>query len=450
MAKTCYAFNNYKKALDFADKAGKENSWTIKVLTYNAQGDIINAKAVVEWGLDGNAEYIPKSEVMAAIDVYMASVPSKYQAAINLLRSSKSVAKDYLMAIKCRYSPENLAFDCYKNLYLSYPNGEYADEAQSKMFLTLVQKNDIENAQRIGIDFLNKYKDSSSYAPMVMYYLGRVSEFAHSYRDYISYYRGVISKYPDSYYAYRAYLRLNRNRSAIISNFIHSAEVEFPYAKNHSFMSKLVSLGDFDVLEEYSAHDKFIKSWVLYKKGDYSKAMLIAREAMNKLTTKPDKSDLRWRLVYPVLYYDEIKKYAGMYGNNAPLMLALIREESYFNTNARSSVGAMGLMQLMTSTAEETARFVGLSSYDLSKPEQNILLGNAYYSAIKSQLNGLNISSVAAYNGGVGVINAWKQSINFNDTDNFVEKIPYPETKNYVKKVFRTYWNYIRIYDGYN
>ena len=63
-------------------------------------------------------------------------------------------------------------------------------------------------------------------------------------------------------------------------------------------------------------------------------------------------------------------------------------------------------------------------------------------------LSGMDVSSIAAYNGGVGSVNSWQKSIFYNDTDEFVEQIPYPETQYYVKKVFRSYWNYIRIYNG--
>ena len=61
----------------------------------------------------------------------------------------------------------------------------------------------------------------------------------------------------------------------------------------------------------------------------------------------------------------------------------------------------------------------------------------------------MDVSSIAAYNGGDRFpVNSWKKSIYYNDTDEFVEQIPYPETQYYVKKVFRSYWNYIRIYNG--
>ena len=175
--------------------------------------------------------------------------------------------------------------------------------------------------------------------------------------------------------------------------------------------------------------------------------MLIARDAMEKVLPRPERTDLRWRLVYPIDYYDEITQYAG--NNDPTLMMALIREESYFNPNAQSGVGARGLMQLMPATAKEISSQHGFgmtSLDDLFKPEFNIKLGNTYYSQLRNALNGLDISAIAAYNGGIGSVGRWKQSVIYNDTDEFIEQIPYAETKNYVKKVFRSYWNYLRIY----
>jgi soluble lytic murein transglycosylase len=57
-----------------------------------------------------------------------------------------------------------------------------------------------------------------------------------------------------------------------------------------------------------------------------------------------------------------------------------------------------------------------------------------------------DISAIAAYNGGIGSVTKWKSTLKYNDTDEFVEQIPYEETKNYVERVFQSYWNYSRIY----
>ena len=129
--------------------------------------------------------------------------------------------------------------------------------------------------------------------------------------------------------------------------------------------------------------------------------------------------------------------------------MALIREESYFNPEAQSSVGARGLMQLMPATAKEISaqHSFGMTSLDdLYKPEFNIMVGNTYYSQLRNALDNMDISAIAAYNGGIGSVGKWKKNVVYNETDEFIEQIPYSETKNYVKKVFRSYWNYLRIY----
>lgn len=447
MAKSYYLFGDYKNAAEFAKKADLKNSWALDVKISAAAGNKSRAMYLTEWGLAGNADYVEKEDVYSAIDTYMTLVPSKYEAAIKLMGFAKLRGKDYLMDIRCRYSPADEKLGCYKNLYLWFPTSEFVDDAQSQIFLHLVRSNDHENAQRIGFAFLNKYKNST-YAPMVMYYMGRLSERAKSYRDYMSYYRSVISKYPDSYYAYRAYLHMNHSHGPIITSYIKERPIEFPYPRRHVFLEKLVALKDFEVLEEYTQYDEFIKSWVLYKKGDNRQAMLVARNAMDNLTPKPDKDDLRWRLVYPLIYYNEIMNAADKAGNVAPLMLSIVREESYFDPKASSAAGAKGLMQLMPATASEIASKQSISNYNLLDPGQNLLLGNYYYAFIRSLLGDLDVSAIAAYNGGIGSVNRWKSSIYYQDTDSFIEQIPYPETQNYVKKVLRTYWNYIRIYNG--
>lgn len=278
--------------------------------------------------------------------------------------------------------------------------------------------------------------------------MGKLAEKTRDYGEYMGIYKNVITSFPDNYYAYRAYLRLNHSSGPVITDFIAPRPVEYPYITRNITIKKIVELQDYEVLEEIAGSDEFIKSWILYQQGEYSRSMLIARNAMEKLKTKPDKYDLRWRLVYPVHYYDVIKKYADRTGNNSPLMLALTREESYFNPEAASFAGARGLMQLMPATAAEIAAKKGLGEYNLFDAESNIKLGNYYYAYIKSLLSGHDVSAIASYNGGIGSVSKWKKSLYYNDTDDFVEQIPYNETQNYVKKVFRSYWNYIRIYNG--
>lgn len=447
MAKSCYLLGQYKKAKEILDKVNLKESWAVDVQNSYALNNIPRAKYLTEWGLMHHAGYIDIEEIEAAVNTYLKLSPTKYQGATKLFYIANTKGKDYIWDLKCSYSDTKDKAQCFKDLYLNYPDSKYVDDALSQIFLETIRHGDISSAKKIGKDFLNKFKNSE-YTPMVMYWMGRLSEKTRDYSEYMSFYKSVIAKYPDSYYAYRAYLHMNHTPGPIITSYIKEKDVEYPYRKIPSILKELVALEDYDVLEELAGDDEFLKSWIAYQKGDYTKSVVIARNAMDKLSVKPDKYDVRWKLVYPLHYYNDVKKYAEAAGNNPPLMLSIVREESYFNPSAKSYAGAIGLMQLMPQTASEIAVKHGVKMFTLYNPQQNLLLGNNYYAFLRSQLSGMDVSAIAAYNGGVGSVNSWKQSIYYNDTDEFVEQIPYPETKNYVKKVFRSYWNYIRIYSG--
>lgn len=445
MAKTCYLFGRYENAKQLLSRSGVEESWALDVKNSAAMKDFNRVKLLTEVGLAKYSNYVPEDEIVDVIDVYLANSGSLDK----LLSISKGKGRDYLMNLNCQNQNDKTA--CYSNLYLSYPNGRFSADALSNIFFAKIKSGDVENAVKIGHDHLKKFPNSNS-APMVMFWLGKLAQRQNNYTEYTNLYRNVIMNYPDSYYAYRAYLALNHYNNALITGNINPKPVLYPYNySNANIAVKLAELGDYGVLEEFVSNDDFIKSWILYKKGEYSNSMRLARDAMAKLDKKPDKYDLRWRLVYPLIYFDDIRKYSAQTGNNLPLMIALTREESYFDPLAQSSAGASGLMQLMPSTASEINRrfSLGLNISDaLFYPSYNIMLGNYYYEFLRKNLEGYDISSVAAYNGGIGSIKDWKARIHYNDTDEFVEQIPYPETKNYVKKVFAGYWNYVRIYSG--
>ena len=447
MAKSCYLLGDYKKAQELLNKVNLKDSWAIDVQNSYALNNIPRAKYLTEWGLMHHAQYIDIEDIEDAVDTYLQLSPSRYQGATKLFYIANSKGKDYVWDIKCSYTEEQYKSQCFKDLYLKYPNSKYVDDALSQIFLEAIRKRDYHNAKKIGQDFLNKFKNSDL-TPMVMYWMGRLAEKMHDYSGYMGYYKSVIARFPDNYYAYRAYLHMNHTPGPIITNYLKEQDVVYPYKSMPSIIKELSALGDFDILEELAGNDEFLKSWIYYQEGEYQKSVVTARNAMDKIQVKPDKYDVRWRLVYPLHFYDDIRKFSDVAGNNAPLMLSIVREESYFNPSAKSSVGAIGLMQLMPSTASEIALKHGIQKFTLYNPQQNLMLGNYYYSFLKSNLSGMDISSIAAYNGGIGSVNSWKQSIYYNDTDEFVEQIPYPETKNYVKKVFRSYWNYIRIYSG--
>lgn len=446
MANTCYLFGEYEKAKELLENIDIKYSWALSAKNYYKLKNYAKAQVLIEDGLQHFSKDIDENDIIELIDIYNSINPSN-----NLASHASGKGSDYLAFLACSKVSQKDKTSCYTKLYLKYPNGRFSADALSNIFFSKIKSGDLEDAKKIGKDHIKKFPDANS-TPMVMFWLGKIYEKTKNYNEYSYYYKTVIERYPDSYYAYRAYLKLKGLAGPLITSYLNPQPIEYPYKyTKNNIIVKLVELGDYDIVNEFAGDDEFIKSWVLYKKGEYSHSMLVARDAMEKIKEKPNKYDMRWRLVYPVLFYDDIKKYSGETGNNLPLMLGLIREESYFDPLAQSAAGASGLMQLMPSTANEINSKYSLGmSRDLFNPSKNIKLGNYYYEFLRNNLEGYDISSIAAYNGGIGALKTWKKSLRYNDTDEFVEQIPYPETKNYVKKVFRSYWNYVRIYSGNN
>lgn len=441
MAKTYFLFEDYEKVKALLAKIELKDGWILDVKNSYALKNYDRIKGLVPYGLKNYVAYIDKEDIKDVVDIYIKISESKKTAIDNLFAISAPKGKDYVWSLKCDSAPSEYQFGCYKQLYLNYPNSIYGANALSNVFFNLVAKKDYKNAEKVGKDYLNKFKNGQA-VPMVMFWLGKIAEHNGKIEDSANYYKNVIASYPDNYYAYRSYTALKHIKSTLFKASIMPQSIEYPYKgiSKKDVVFKLAALGDYEVLDLIT-EDEFIKSWLYYKRGNYSQSMLIARDAMDKINPKPDRRDLRWRLVYPIDYYNEINKYS----NNPQLMLSLIREESYFNPTATSSVGARGLMQLMYSTATEIAGG-NIKIDDLYNPELNIKIGNVYYTKLRDSFGGMDIFATAAYNGGIGAVKRWQADIHYGDIDEFIEQIPYAETKNYVKKVFRSYWNYLRIY----
>ncbi len=119
-------------------------------------------------------------------------------------------------------------------------------------------------------------------------------------------------------------------------------------------------------------------------------------------------------------------------------VFAITRQESAFMADARSHVGASGLMQLMPATAKETARRFGIplsSPQQVLNPNVNIQLGAAYLSQIYAQFNGNRVLASAAYNAGPGRVRQWLRDAGHLSFDVWVENIPFDETRQYVQNV---------------
>jgi len=155
-----------------------------------------------------------------------------------------------------------------------------------------------------------------------------------------------------------------------------------------------------------------------------------------------------WRAAYPGGYLPIIQEYAQT-GVDPYLVAGLIREESLYNGRATSPVGALGLMQLMPTTANVVATRLGLPAprrEALFDPHLNIQLGTAYVTRLLRQFKGNLVYTVAAYNAGPKAVQHWISQNGHREPDEFMELIAYRETRQYVKRVLRSYRLYHRLF----
>lgn len=450
VAETYMLYNLAGRAQSLLEDSNLNVTWAKYAKAALQSGETGKAKSLIETGLRQQNSKAKENDKNTVITRYLQTQKDKEKAVDSLLSSSYNQNDLFLKNLKCKYTKNaNAKHLCYANILKYYDISNFSEPILETLFMESVRTGQYSNAKKLGLKYLEKYFDNEN-AAEIAFWIGKINKHNNKNIEANEYFRKVILNYPDSYYAFRSYLQLNDIRNSIITTVIEPKNVIFPYyGKADASIIKLAEMGDIDILSQIYEDDKFVQSWVLYEKGEKSRAMCTARDAMAKLSEKPEKSDLRWRLVYPTFMYDQMKEFALAAGNNPVLMLSLTREESYFNPNAHSYVGATGLMQLMPATAKEInkIRDLGMESLEeLHDADTNMKLGNHYYNYLLRNLGENNILAVGAYNGGIGSISRWKQGLEYRDIDEFVEKIPYPETKTYIKKVFRTYWNYARLY----
>ena len=164
-----------------------------------------------------------------------------------------------------------------------------------------------------------------------------------------------------------------------------------------------------------------------------------------------------WRLVYPRPFWDAVTQSGTNHAVDPFLLVSLMRQESRFDPNARSNVGAIGLFQIMTYTAEALAHRAGVPNVlDNGSVNESTLAHPAVNSAIAARLtadllgifDGANAPVAASYNAGEDRVAIWWAAASGVPEDFFVDTIPYSETRRFVREVLANRSAYERVYGG--
>ncbi len=203
-----------------------------------------------------------------------------------------------------------------------------------------------------------------------------------------------------------------------------------------------IALSELESIIRQHPQDKtllFTMSRVYESKEAYNGVIVSLRRAFPDYKDRPPASlpEEMWKLLFPAPHWKSISEQASKNELSPELILAVIRQESAFAEQARSSSDARGLMQILPSTGRELARgakVTGYTSAKLYSADINIALGTRYL-ASHLQYYGNEEYALAAYNAGKTRVDRWLKEFGNLDTAEFVERIPFSETRNYIKNV---------------
>jgi soluble lytic murein transglycosylase len=314
----------------------------------------------------------------------------------------------------------------------------------------------------------------SEYAPAALYFLGRLSDPAGAR----AYYDEIVREYPNYYYTVIA-----RERLKEIGNVVPSPKVN-EFLRNNDFPQRSRTL---NFQANATARARIERARLLASAGlddwavgelrygaqneDQPQVLAVELAALTTKTAGPDQA-MRyikryagsylflpmesapaefWKFAFPLPYRADLERFAKVNGLDPFLVAALIRQESEFNPKAVSRANARGLTQILPGTGRELSRKLKVRTYataSLFVPAVNLQLGTFYLKTIVDSLGGRWEAALAAYNAGPSRAKAWSSWGEFREPAEFIETVPFAETRNYIQTVLRNADTYRRIYAG--
>jgi soluble lytic murein transglycosylase len=350
----------------------------------------------------------------------------------------------------------------YRACYQAFPSDPRSDQCHWK-FAWAQYLRDPAVAESLLQEHLKLYPDSDHASP-AMYFLGRIAEFKHDTAAARVSYERLSSLYPNYYYAMLARgrlaqmgvaagarqaahsetfvasavtkVRMERARLLLSAGLDDLAEGELRCGAKADGQPQLMAVELAELANRRDAPDQGIRFIKRYAPTYLSMPM----------DTAPDKF---WRLAFPMPYRGSIETYAREQSIDPYLVAALIRQESEFNPKAISRSNARGLTQVLPGTGRELSRKLKIPRYKtamLFTPDTNVKIGTFYLKALSDQLQGKWEPTLASYNAGKSRVVGWLAAGTYREPAEFVESIPFSETRVYVESVLRNAEVYRRLY----
>jgi len=363
------------------------------------------------------------------------------------------------------------AANYYGEYALRFPSAKNGSLAHWKSGWLNYRLGQFDAATRIFDDQIRLYPAGPE-TVSALYWRGRLYETReHNAAMAAANYRAILRSSPHYFYAQMARQRLaalgtvpavDEQRLSRFQPLPAPSLVEsFPEASPHMAKARLLAnagLNDY-VAKEIAADPNFgaasdLASAQIYASyGETFRALRIAKRAIPYSASAPVASIplVYWRILYPEPYWQTIKAESAKNNLDPYLVASLMRQESEFDPTVVSYANAWGLMQLLPTTGKQMAKAEGMTkfqTFQLLDPATNIRLGTRYLKQMLDKFGGVQEYALAAYNAGDGRVADWESAGPYHSMDEFVESIPFTQTREYVQSILRNEEMY-RAIDAY-
>ena len=367
------------------------------------------------------------------------------------------------------------ALDAFREAQVRFPNGPRASYVHWKAAWLTLRQGRNEDAKKAFEEQIALYP-SGGETPAALYWRARLAEEDNQFGLARAFYQKLSDRYRNFYYAELGRERLKHlppagdattteyallDRVPPLDSSGKVTESEPPADELHVQKAELLSNGgliDFAVRELQAAAANGGGSWApaetaqLYvETGHYDRAIeYMKHSAPNYFALDiPDLPRKYWEALFPKPYWNDLKRFSAANGLDPYLVASLIRQESEFNPYAISRANAVGLMQLLPKTGKLVAKEEKLKRYSASQlytPAVNMQLGTRYFRGMVDKFGGSFEYALAAYNAGSDRVDEWLAQGKYRDPQEFVESIPFTETREYVQAILRNASVYKQLY----
>jgi len=426
-------------------------------------------------------EFIDEGPRQAEALYFYASALEKLHLTVDYMKTARQLielfpdsswAEDALNDLATYYTRQDddaTADQVLRELYVKFPAGRYAARAAWKIGWGAYRGSRYADTVRY-FDMTARQFPRSDYRPAFLYWAGRAYDAMGDRASANARYTLATADYLNTYYGRVSAKQLARRGEPIAFTRLEFVAANSPTNSEGPaapptapLIRSLLALGLYDeamnelhYVQRTWGDTPIVQAtmaWIYNQQGDFRDAIVALKRAYPQYMASGGElmPEALLKVIFPVDYWNDIQALAARYDLSPYLLAALINQESAFDPKIKSSAKAVGLMQLLPSTARLYARRLKLGRFGasmLTNAQTNMAMGSAFLADLMRKF-GEPYLALAAYNAGDSRVARWTAERRGEDLDQdeFIDDIPFPETQAYVKKVLSTAEDYRRLYD---